>query len=228
VTAGPELEVDAERAQVSGPGALVRALIGGDADGPDLPDAPPQPLLDAGLAAARAPAARLRVTGLPAPVDGFADQRAAALLLPLDGDRLVLRACTPSGLLGLLVRLVGLRPRPRHAADGDIALPAAGMAAVLRDRSAAAAPTLADETRATLQAHLDALAAHWRIELYGPGAGDGPVGWYLEVLDSERGLWAIEDAPDGTLTLRPTDATAVLDEIAALPGHVGLGPAADA
>jgi hypothetical protein len=223
VTAPPGLEVDAERAQVSGPAALVRALLAPDGAA-ELPEVPPQPLLDAGLAAARAPLARLRVTGLPEPVDGFADARAGALLLPLDGDRLALRACTPSGLLGLLVRLVGLRPRPRHAADGEIALPAAGLAAVLRDRSVASAPALDDAARTTLQAHLDALAAHWRIELYGPGAGDGPVGWYLEVLDGERGLWTIEDAPDGTVALRPTDATAVLDELAALPGHVGLGP----
>jgi hypothetical protein len=100
------------------------------------------------------------------------------------------------------------------------------MAAVLRDRSAAGARTLDDRAREALQAHLDALEAHWRIELYGPGAGDGPVGWYLEVLDTALGLWAIEDAADGTVALRPTDATAVLDELAALPGHVGLGPGA--
>ena len=56
-------------------------------------------------------------------------------------------------------------------------------------------------------------------EAYGGGAG-----WYLEVLDSESGLWTVEDAGDGLLTLTPTTATAVLDELAALPGHVGLGP----
>ena len=50
------------------------------------------------------------------------------------------------------------------------------------------------------------------------------MGWYLEVLDSELGLWTVEDAPERAVRLTPTDATAVLDEIAALPGHVGLGP----
>jgi hypothetical protein len=44
------------------------------------------------------------------------------------------------------------------------------------------------------------------------------------VLDNESGLWTVEDAGDGLLTLTPTTATAVLDELAALPGHVGLGP----
>jgi hypothetical protein len=215
------LEVDPERAEVAGPAHLVRALL--DPDGPDVPDAPPQPLLDAGLGAARAPLARLRVTGLPEPLEGFADEHAGALLLPLGGDRLALRACTPSGLLGLLVRAVALRPRPRHSEDGEIELPAAALAQVLRDRSVAAVPTLDSETREVLQAHLDDLEAHWRIELYGPGAGDGSVGWYLEVLDGARGLWAVEDRPGGAVALVPTDATAVLDELAALPGHVGLG-----
>jgi hypothetical protein len=36
----------------------------------------------------------------------------------------------------------------------------------------------------------------------------------------------VEDAPDRRLALTPADATAVLDELAALPGHVGLGPPA--
>jgi hypothetical protein len=61
--------------------------------------------------------------------------------------------------------------------------------------------------------------AHWRIEAYGGGTG-----WYLEVLDGEQGLWTVEAAGEGEVTLTPTDATAVLDELAALPGHVGLGP----
>ncbi len=58
-----------------------------------------------------------------------------------------------------------------------------------------------------------------RIEAYGSGTG-----WYLEVLDGELGLWTVEAAGEGEVTLTPTDATAVLDELAALPGHVGLGP----
>jgi hypothetical protein len=43
------------------------------------------------------------------------------------------------------------------------------------------------------------------------------------VLDSELGLWTLEEEA-GRVTLAPTVATAVLDELAALPGHVGLGP----
>ena len=97
-------------------------------------------------------------------------------------------------------------------------LDAARMAGVVNDRTATGAGlSEADEER--LQSHLDALVAHWRIEAHGPQAG-----WYLEVLDSERGLWTVEDAPDRRLALTPVDATAVLDELAALPGHVGLGP----
>jgi hypothetical protein len=213
------LEVDVERAQVSGPAPAVRALL----DGADAPAAVAEaPLLEAGLAAARDPLARLRVTGLPEPLDGFAGANAAALLLPLGDGRLGLRACTPSGFLGLLVRAVGLRPRPRHAEDAEIVLPAPRMARVLGERNVAAAE-LDDAAAEALRAHLDALVAHWRIELYGPGAGEGPVGWYLEVVDTERGVWTVRDRPGGAVALVPTDATGVLDELAALPGHVGLG-----
>jgi hypothetical protein len=208
------LEVDVERAQVAGPAGDVRALLDGD----DPPAAVAEvPLLEAGLAAAREPLARVRVTGLPEPFEGFAGANAAALLLTLGDGRLALRACTPSGFLGLLVRVVGLRPRPRHGDDAEIVLPAPLMARVLGERSAAAAELDAAATEA-LGEHLDACVAHWRIELYGPGDG-----WYLEVVDSERGLWTVEDRPGGAVALVPADATRVLDELAALPGHVGLG-----
>ena len=158
------------------------------------------------------------------PVEALADAHAAALLLPLGADQLALRACTPSGLLGLLVRAVGLGPRPRPADVAAIGMPAARMARLVAERSAAAAG-LDEAQEHLLQEHLDVLVGHWRIEVHGPGTGDGPVGWYLEVLDSERGLWTVADAAEGRLTLEPTHATAVLDELAALPGHVGLaGP----
>ena len=135
----------------------------------------------------------------------MADARSGALILARPGGTTALRACTPSGLLGLLVRAVRLRPRP----------PIAGQALTVPAR--AVAERSADED--PLRAHLDALVAHWRIEAYGSG-----IGWYVEVLDSELGLWLVEARPEGELTLTPTTATAVLDELAALPGHVGLGP----
>jgi hypothetical protein len=47
------------------------------------------------------------------------------------------------------------------------------------------------------------------------------------VLDGARGLWIFEDRPDRAVALVPSDATAVLEELAALPGNVGLGPAPD-
>jgi len=215
VTLPPGLTVDAERAEVRGPARAIEALL---ADPGEL--APP--LLAAGVRAARAPTARFRVTGLEQPVEALADAHAAALLLPLGGDHTALRACTPSGLLGLLVRAVGLGPRPRPADAGALSVPAARMAQLVAERSATAAG-LDEAQEQRLQDHLDALVGHWRIEVHGPGTGDGPVGWYLEVLDSERGLWTVSDAPEGRLTLEPTYATAVLDELAALPGHVGLG-----
>jgi hypothetical protein len=194
------LHVDPARAEVSGPDESIRALLVGNA-----PVELEPPLLADGIRAARAPLARFRVTGLPEPLEAVADARAGALILPRPGGTTALRACTPSGLLGLLVRAVGLRPRPRIPAT-----PLTVPARVVAERSA--------EER-MLQEHLDALTAHWRIEAYGAGTG-----WYLEVLDSELGLWTVEDAGEGRLTLTPTDATAVLDELAALPGHVGLGP----
>jgi hypothetical protein len=184
----------------------VRALL----DGADPPaEAARQPLLAAGIEAAREPLARLRVTGLPEPLEGFAGADAAALLLGLDDDRVALRACSPSGFLGLLVRAVGLRPRPRHAGDAEIVLPAARMARLLGGAGGGAEPAAAER--------LGAVAAHWRIELI------GSVGWYLEVVDGERGLWSVQDRAGGAVALVPTDATAVLDELARLPGHVGLG-----
>jgi hypothetical protein len=194
------LHVDPARAEVSGPDESIRALLVGNA-----PVELEPPLLADGIRAARAPLARFRVTGLPEPLEAVADARAGALILPRPGGTTALRACTPSGLLGLLVRAVGLRPRPRIPAT-----PLTVPARVVAERAA--------EER-MLQEHLDALTAHWRIEAYGAGTG-----WYLEVLDSELGLWTVEDAGEGRLTLTPTDATAVLDELAALPGHVGLGP----
>jgi hypothetical protein len=202
--------VDPERAEVRGPAAAIRELLAGSEE-------PGPPLLAAGLRAARSPRARFRVTGLDEPLEALADDHAAVLVLPLEGDRSALRACTPSGLLGLLVRAVGLGPRPRAARE-PIAVAADQMARIVGERSAAGAG-LGEADRERLQAHLDAFVAHWRIEAFGPEAG-----WYLEVLDSELGLWTVEDAPDRRLTLTPTSPTAVLDELAALPGQIGLGP----
>lgn len=191
------VEVDPARAQVSGPDDEIHALLEGD-EPVDL--APP--LLADGIQAARAPLARFRVTGLHEPLEAVADARAGAMLLPLPGQRTAVRACTPSGLLGLLVRAVRLRPRPHHGGE-----------------PLTVAPSVIVERRAegVLGEHLAALSSHWRIEAYGPG-----IGWYVEVLDGERGLWLVE-AVGQVLRLTPATATAVLDEIAALPGHVGLG-----
>lgn len=193
------LSVDAARAEISGPDEAIRALLASDE-----PIEVEPPLLADGIRAARAPVARFRVTGFEEPLEAVADARAGALVLPRGGTT-ALRACTPSGLLGLLVRAVGLRPRPRVDA-GAITVPAR----VVAERSAG---------DPLLQEQLDALRAHWRIEAYGGGTG-----WYVEVLDGELGLWTVEAAGEGEVTLTPTDATAVLDELAALPGHVGLGP----
>ena len=194
------LTVDAARAEISGPDEEIRALLASD-EAIEVES----PLLADGIRAARAPAARFRVIGFEAPFEAVADERAGALILARPGDTIVLRACTPSGLLGLLVRAVGLRPRPRLDVEA-ITVPSR----VVAERSA---------EDPLLHEQLEALRAHWRIEAYGAGTG-----WYLEVLDSELGLWTVEAAGKGEVTLTPTDATAVLDELAALPGHVGLGP----
>jgi hypothetical protein len=197
------LVVDAARAEVSGPDEAIRELLA-DAGPVELE---PRLLAD-GVRAARAPVARFRVTGLEEPLEAVADLRAGALLLPRPGGVTALRACSPSGLLGLLVRAVGLRPRPRVTAE-PLTLPVDRMARLLVG---------AEDAEAPLREHLAARVAHWRIEAYGPGAG-----WYLEVLDSELGLWTLEQE-ERRITLAPTDATAVLDQLAALPGRVGLGP----
>ena len=194
------MKVDAARAEISGPDEELRALLASDE-----PVALEPPLLADGIRAARAPVARFRVTGFESPLEAVADARAGALILRRPGGDTVLRACTPSGLLGLLVRAVGLRPRPRIDAE-----PITVASRVLAERSS---------EDPLLQEQLDALHAHWRIEAYGAGTG-----WYLEVLDGELGLRTVEAAGQGEVTLTPTDATAVLDELAALPGHVGLGP----
>jgi hypothetical protein len=204
VTLPPGLVADPERAEIRGPAEALRALL--DSAGDERLD---PPLLAAGLQAARAPRVRFSVTGLPEPLNALADERAAALLIPIGGGELALRACTPSGLLGQLVRAVGLRPRPRVTAEA-VTVSVAELAQMLADRSA-------DDP--VLQEHLDGLVAHWRIEAH------GTIGWYLEVLDSERGLWTLEHAGDKQVRLTPTTPTAVLDELAALPGHGGLGPA---
>ena len=203
--------VDPERAEVHGPPQAVRELLDGSEE-------PGPPLLAAGLRAARSPLARFRVTGLPEPVEALAGADAAVVVLQLEAGHVALRACTPSGLLGLLVRVVGLCPRPRVEPREPILVGADRMAAIVNDRTASHAG-LDEAQERLLQEHFDALVAHWRIEAHGGGEG-----WYLEVLDSERGLWPVEDAADGRLALTPTGATAVLDELAALPGHVGLGP----
>jgi hypothetical protein len=190
------VKVDAARAEISGPDEEIRALLASDE-----PVALEPPLLADGIRAARAPAARFHVTGFEAPLEAVADAQAGALILPRPGGDTVLRACTPSGLLGLLVRAVGLRPRPRVDSE-PITVPSRE---VVEERQ--------------LREQLGPLHAHWRIEAYGGGTG-----WYLEVLDGELGLWTVEAVGEGEVRLTPTDATAVLDELAALPGHVGLGP----
>ena len=192
------MRIDAARAEISGPDEEIRALLASDEPVEVQP-----PLLADGIRAARAPAARFRVTGFEAPLEAVTDAHAGALVLPRGGTT-ALRACTPSGLLGLLVRAVGLRPRPRVDAE-----PMTVPARVVAERST-------DDP--LLQEQLEALHAHWRIEAYGGGTG-----WYLEVLDGELGLWTVEAAGKGEVRLTPTAATAVLDELAALPGHVGLG-----
>lgn len=196
------LDVDAARAELSGPDEAIRELL---ESGEPVGFEPP--LLADGVRAARAPLARFRVTGLDEPFEAVADRRAGALLLPRPAGRTALRACSPSGLLGLLARAVGLRPRPRFAAQ-PLSAPPGRMAELLAGVERAEPP---------LSDHLAAKVAHWRIEAYGPAGG-----WYLELLDSELGLWTVE--ADELVTLTPTSATAVLDELAALPGHVGLGP----
>ena len=188
------MRVDAARAEISGPDEEIRAQLASDE-----PVELEPPLLADGIRAARAPDARFRLTGFEAPLEAVADARAGALILPRPGGDTVLRACTPSGLLGLLVRAVGLRPRPRVEAEPITV----------------SAHAIIEETRE----QLGVLHAHWRIEAYGGGTG-----WYLEVLDGELGLWTVEAAGKGEVRLTPTSATAVLDELAALPGHVGLGP----
>lgn len=202
MTGGHGLVIDAARAEVSGSVEAIEGLLAGDE-----PVAFEPPLLADGVRAARAPVARFRVTGVEEPLEAVADERAGALLLQRPGGVTALRGCTPSGLLGLLVRAVALRPRPRVTA-APVILPAERMAQVLGGAAAAEAP---------LRDHLAAGVGHWRIEAYGPSGG-----WYLEVLDSELGLWTLE-AEEAQVTLTPTTATAVLDELAALPGHVGLG-----
>jgi hypothetical protein len=204
------VRVDGERAILRGPPDAVRGVIAGD------PVTPVSPPLEAALRAARAPAARFALSGLGADVVGLADRRAGALLVAED-DELTLRACTPSGLLGLLARATGLGPRPRPAI-APLRLTPGALATALAERSAPAAG-LGAARRAELQAHLDALRTHWRLE----ARREDGRGWYLEVLDTDRGLWSLAaDGPDA-VTLTPTDATRVLDELAALPGHAGLG-----
>lgn len=132
------LELDRGRAELRGPADAVWALL----DGRNSDDRALPPLLAAGLRAARHPVARLALTGLPDRLEGFADAHAAALLLPLDGRRLALRACTPSGLVGVLVRAVGLGPRPRRPHAPALTLPAERLASVLSESSAAAAGLL--------------------------------------------------------------------------------------
>jgi hypothetical protein len=196
------LVVDAARAEISGPAEALDGLLAGDE-----PVELEPPLLADGVRAARWPVARFRVSGLDEPLEAVADERAGALLLHRPSGVTALRACTPSGLLGLLVRAVALRPRPRVSTE-PVTLPAERMAQVLAGTEVAEAP---------LRDHLAARVSHWRVEAYGPSGG-----WYLEVLDSELGLWTLE-AEGGRVTLAPTTPTAVLDELAALPGHVGLG-----
>ena len=197
------LTVDAARAEVSGPDAAIRARLAGDVAIARAPR-----LVADGVRAARAPAARFQLIGLEEPLEAVADARAGALILRRPGGDTALRACTPSGLLGQLVRAVGLRPRPRSDADA-LTVPVDRMTRLLAGDEEAEPP---------LREHLAARVGHWRIEAYGAGAG-----WYLEVLDSELGLWTLE-AEEREVTLAPTDATAVLDALAALPGHIGLGP----
>jgi hypothetical protein len=215
----------AEHAELRGPpdalaGVLEQGTLPPELDGTTLP-----PLLAAGLAAAREPVARLRLTGLGPPVLGVADARTAALLAPTAPGRAVLRGCTPSGWLGLLVRATALGPRPRHDGDPVVRLPAADLAALLAGRDALGAG-LASADAQRLQDHLTAAERHWRIELVRvdgrPGDGHA-AGWYLEVLDGPHGLWTIEAQDDATVALLPSDPTRVLDAIAELPARVGLG-----
>jgi hypothetical protein len=101
--AAVEVVVDPERAEVRGsPQAIPELLESREEPGP--------PLLAAGLRAARSPVARFRVTGLKEPLEALANATAAVLVLALDDGGTALRACTPSGLLGLVVRAVGLGP----------------------------------------------------------------------------------------------------------------------
>lgn len=212
-----ELVVDAGRAELRGPIARLEAIL----DGRDAAAAPDVSLLAAGLDTVRRPLARLRADGLGTRLEAVVGAGVGLVLVELADGQGALRACTPSGLLGLLVAAVGLQPRPRGAGRPIVRLTTDRMAALVGRRSAAAAG-LVGEDADRVQPVLDGLERHWRLEArpIGPGAG-----WYLEAVDSTLGLWLVEEE-GGLVVLRPTDPTALLDEIAALPGRVGLGRSA--
>ena len=83
------------------------------------------------------------------------------------GGDTALRACSPSGLLGLLVRAVGLRPRPRFVAE-PLTAPADRMARLFAGRRAGHEAPLLD--------HLATRVEHWRVEAHGPAAALVPGG----------------------------------------------------
>jgi len=220
------VELDPQRSELRGPpSALGRLLEGAPAPAHLDPArlAADAPLVAAGLDAARDPVARWTVTGLDQPLDAYSDARAGVLLVPLARDRAALRACTPSGLLGLLVGAVALRPRARHPEDRPLRLPPERMAALLGGRSARAAGLDEADTH-RIQPHLDELESHWRIEVRrtdGAATSSHTTGWFLEAIDGPLGLWSVGEEDD-QVTLEPTDATAVLDDIARLPARIGL------
>lgn len=100
-----------------------------------------------------------------------------------------------------------------QSAAGGQALEAAGA-------REAAIPRGHERPRSRARDCLDVLVAHWRVEGRGPEAG-----WCLEVLDAELGLCTVDEPRERRLKLTLTNATAVLDELSALPAHIGLGPA---
>ncbi len=150
---------------------------------------------------------------------GWATLGAAAVLLPLPGDRCEVAGLHPSFVPAGLARLMGLGPRRRHPGE-PWQLPAGVLTAVLASSDDEREAALADvDQEAVAQAGdhaqvvVEALAAgrcrRWTVAVeWSPAPGE-PGGRALDLLDaSPFGVWLLEPAGNRVLVW-PATTTAV-------------------
>jgi hypothetical protein len=215
--------VSVEFSEASGtllaPEAVIDGLLAGADPAPALAaagaivDGVPHPSLEPALQAVEQALCRMRLERGDRTGAVWASPAVCAILVPQAG-RLRLSSFPTLFLPDALARVNDLGPRPRIEPARTIAIAPGDLATAIATRSAAGAG-LAEEDRELLQATLDVLREHWRVEARWEPSPESPGVRVVEVVDTDAGMWSV--IPDGRrVELWPTTPTKVFRALGGL------------